>query len=160
MDCIKDAIRHFSGDGKVESSGSDDADLVTKGNTADVSLSGLAQTNAAKHDEMEAASVVCDDSDDEFLETTDSDEAKNDLSLCKSCNIDLACSKAKGSMNCLLCDEWFCLNCANFKKTEFVGAVIKRADIFWVCQNCIPVVPQVLNIVKSKKSLIRSYAAK
>lgn len=54
---------------------------------------------------------------------------------CKSCKKPWTAVKNKGaSIACTSCAEYYCLTCADFKKSEM--AIMQREDVFWVCEPC------------------------
>ena len=63
--------------------------------------------------------------------------------LCKSCDIDFDKQKPKGKMTCCMCQGGFCFGCTKAKKGDS-SDFLKRNDVWWTCNECTPVMYEVM----------------
>lgn len=140
-------LRHLSGD-LLENDGKigDDANLVASqaGNSSRDEQTKTANGGNANGDVPE------NHSDDKKDKNDAGNGGKSVDSKCGGCMKEFDGMRAKCSIKCVMCESWFCVQCSTLKKTELLGAVISRSDVFWACGKCATLIPKVTRAAKAQ----------
>ena len=129
----KALIRHLSG-GKDSDSKDKQSVAMDKSNSnashADVTDIDQGQGNACK----QIYGKKSDENVESNVQIDANHKVDNEIG-CARCKSDWNEVKFSGkSVECCVCQLFFCLNCADLNKTAI--QVVERCDVFWACVSC------------------------